>query len=65
MDTHAEGLLTPKEALRRRGERAREEEEARREHFLTLLGEAERLHPYACSVLGDRRRARRLTERAS
>ena len=58
MDTHAEELLT-REALRRRGERAREEAAARREHFLLLLEEVERMHPVALTVLGDHRRARR------
>ena len=62
MDTHAEELLT-REALRRRGERVREEAAARREHFLTLLEEVERLHPYVLTVPGDQRRARRLTGR--
>jgi hypothetical protein len=31
-----------------------EEEEARREHSLMLLEEAERVHPYALTVRGDR-----------
>jgi hypothetical protein len=64
MDIHAEEPLSLPEARRRRGARAREEEEARREHFLTLLEEAERVHPYALTVLGDRWLTRRLAGRA-
>jgi hypothetical protein len=35
----------------------------RREHFLLLLEEVERAHPYALTALGDHRLARRLTVR--
>jgi hypothetical protein len=62
MNTHAEELFT-REDLRRRGECAREEAAARREHFLTLLEEVERVHPFALTVLGNQRRARRLAGR--
>ena len=64
MDNHAEESLTIREVVRRRGEKEREEEDTRREHFLTLLEEAERVHPYALTVLGDRWLTRRLAKRA-